>query len=184
MKFLEKFTLIVYSYIILFIAIILCLLIFNWVDLGTISNVLKIVTTQEPTSKITLAVSVIFILLSLKCIFFDSSSKEKIKEAQGILLKNESGKLLISKETLDNIVKSVVSGFESVKECIPKISVNEENEITITLQITVSENAVIKELASNLQNKVKEEVKAISDLEVKEVNIKVLNFSQENKEQD
>ena len=177
MKFLEKFTLIVYSYIILFIAIILCLLIFNWVDLGTISNVLKIVTTQEPTSKITLAVSVIFILLSLKCIFFDSSSKEKIKEAQGILLKNESGKLLISKETLDNIVKSVVSGFESVKEC-------EENEITITLQITVSENAVIKELASNLQNKVKEEVKAISDLEVKEVNIKVLNFSQENKEQD
>lgn len=184
MKFLEKFTLIVYSYIILFITIILCLLIFNWVDLGTISNVLNIVTTQEPTSKITLAVSVIFILLSLKCIFFDSSAKEKIKETQGILLKNESGKLLISKETLDNMVKAIVAGFESVKECIPKISVNEKNEITITLQITVSENAVIKELASNLQNKVKEEVKAISDLEVKEVNIKVLNFSQENEEQD
>ena len=35
--------------------------------------------------------SVVFILLSIKCIFFDTTSREQIKERQGVLLENESG---------------------------------------------------------------------------------------------
>ena len=37
-------------------------------------------------------------------------------------------------------------------------------------------NAVIKELSTNLQNKIKDTIKKASDLEVKEVNIKVKNI--------
>lgn len=181
MKFLERFVLIVYSYIMILIAIILCLSIFNWLDFRTVTNILDIMVTGETASKITLGVSVIFILLSLKCIFFSSSSNDKAKDTQGILLKNENGELLISKETLDSMIKSAVSGFDNVKECTPKISVNEENEISITLQIVVGENVILKELATNLQEKVKEELKKTSDLEVKKVNIKVLNLSQASK---
>ena len=176
MKFLERFALVVYSYIMLLIAVILGLLIFNWIDFETVGNMINALLTGAVTSKVTLAICVIFILLSIKCIFFDESSKEKIRESQGILLKNENGELMISKDSIDNMVKNAVSGFANVKECNTKIDVNSENQIIITLLLVVNENVVIKDLASNLQTKVKEEIKKISDLDVQEVNVKIVNL--------
>lgn len=180
MKFLERFTLIIYSLVILILSVILSLLIFNWMDFGTVMDMIEALITGSLSSKITLGVCVIFILLSIKCMFFDETSKEVQKEAQGVLLKNENGQLMISRETIDNIVKNAVTGFENVKECNTKIEVNEQNQLKITLLLKVSENVVIKELASNLQTKIKDEVKKVSDLEVQEVNVKVMSI-QENK---
>lgn len=176
MKFLERFTLVVYSYIILILAVILSLLIFNWINFDTVSEMVESLLTGTITSKITLAISVVFMLLSIKCIFFDEKSKEKLKDAQGILLKNENGELMISKESIDNMVKNAVSGFDNVKECNTRIDVNSDNQIVITLFLVVNENVIIKDLASNLQTKVKEEVKKISDLDVQEVNVKITNL--------
>lgn len=184
MKFLERFALIMYSYIVLIIAVILSLLIFNWISIETVGDMVNVLLTGTVVSKVTLVVCIVFILLSIKCIFFDEKSKEKLKETQGILLKNENGELMISKESIDNMVKNAVTGFENVKECNTKIDVNSENQIIITLYIVVNENVVIKDLASNLQGKVKQEVKNISDLDVTEVNVKVINLqgSKKNKE--
>ena len=176
MKFLERFALITYSLIILILSVILSLLIFNWMDFETVAEMINAMITGSLSSKITLGICVIFILLSIKCLFFDEKSKEVLKETQGILLKNENGQLMISRETIDNMVKNVVTGFENVKACNTKIDVNEENQLKITLFLTVNENVVIKELASNLQIKIKEEVKKISDLDVQEVNVKVMSL--------
>ncbi len=180
MKFLERFTLVTYSLIILILAVILSLLIFNWMDFEVVTDMVEALITGSLSSKITLGVCVVFILLSIKCMFFDESSKEAIKEAQGILLKNENGQLMISRETIDNMVKHAVVGFENVKQCNTKIDVNAENQLNITLFLVVNENVVIKELASNLQTKIKEDVKRVSDLDVQEVNVKVMSL-QENK---
>ena len=184
MKFLERFALVVYSYIILILAVVLSLLIFNWLDFEVVSEMTETLLTGAISSKITLAVCVLFMLLSIKCIFFDERSKEKIKESKGILLKNENGQLMISKESIDNMVKNAVAGFENVKECNTKIDVNSENQIIITLYLIVNENVVIKDLASNLQAKVRDEVKKIADLDVQEVNVKVMELqgSKKNKE--
>ena len=180
MKFLERFTLVIYSLIILILAFVTSLLIFNWMDFETVTDMVKALLTGTVSSKITLGVCVLFVLLSIKCIFFDEKSKEVLKDAQGILLKNENGQLLISKETIDNMVKNAVTGFENVKQCNTKIDVTETNQLKITLFLTVNENVVIKELASNLQNKIKDEVKKTSDLDVQEVNVKIMGI-QENK---
>jgi len=180
MKFLEKFTLITYSLIILILSVMLSLLIFNWIDFGTVMDMLQALITGTLSSKITLGVCVVFILLSIKCMFFDEGSKQALKDAQGILLKNENGQLMISKETIDNMVKNAVIGFENVKGCNTKIDVSEQNQLKITLFLTVNENVIIKELASNLQTKIKNDVKRISDLDVEEVNVKVMSL-QENK---
>lgn len=176
MKFLERFTLVIYSLIILILSIILSLLIFNWMKYSTFTDMLKALITGAVSSKIALGVCVVFILLSIKCIFFDEKSKEVIKDAQGIMLKNENGKLMISKETIENMVKNTVIGFENIKQCNIKIEVNEENLLKITLFLEVTENVIIKELANNLQLKIKEEVKKISDLDVQEVNVKIMNL--------
>ena len=94
MKFLERFTLIVYSFIILLISVVLSLLIFNWIDFDVVMEMLKALVTGDLSSKITLGVSIVFILLSIKCMFFDEKSKERVKETQGILLKYENGQLM------------------------------------------------------------------------------------------
>ena len=178
MKFLERFALIVYSYIIILLSVVLSLLVFNWIDFDVVTDMMRALVTGDISSKITLGVSVIFILLSIKCIFFDEKSKEKVKETQGVLLKNENGQLMISKETIDNIVKNAVAGFNNVKECHTRIDVNNENQLIITLFLSVYQNIVIKELASNLQNKIKEEVKKVSDLDVQEVNVKITSLEE------
>lgn len=182
MKFLERLALIIYSYIMLALAILACLLVFNWIDINTISNVIENVLKGQVSANIVLATSVVIILLSIKCIFFDSSYQQKLKATQGVLLKNESGKLMISKETINNLVKTVVKNFESIKDCNTKIDLDSTNQLIITLFLVVNENVIIKELATNLQNKIKEEVKNTSDLDVKEVNIKIINLENEEKE--
>ena len=77
MKIIEKITLIIYATLMLVVSILLCLLIFGWLDFDIMSNFFQLMITGETTSKILLGVSIIFILLSIKCIFFDSNSKEK-----------------------------------------------------------------------------------------------------------
>ena len=41
----------------------------------------------------------------------------------------------------------------------------------------MKDNVIIKDLANSLQNKVKEEMKKTSDLDVKNVNIKIIDMS-------
>ena len=53
---------------------------------------------------------------------------------------------------------------------------DKDNNLTVYVNLVVRENAVIKELSTNLQNKIKDTIKKASDLEVKEVNIKVKNI--------
>ena len=95
MKILEKLTLSVYSIIMLIISIIVCLLVVGWLDINLVGKIVTNVIVGEKSGVVLLAFGVVFILLSIKCIFFDSSSKEKTRESQGILLENETGKLMI-----------------------------------------------------------------------------------------
>lgn len=178
MKVIEKITLIIYSNIMLILSIILCLLIFGWLDMGVVGNVIKNCITTDPGSKITLGVSIVFILLSIRCIFFDPTSKEEIKDKQGVLLENSNGKLMISKETIENLVESVAKGFKEAESITTRVELDKENNVSIFANLVVSSDAIIKELSADLQNKIKERVKMATDLDVKEVNITVKKVSQ------
>lgn len=173
MKILEKITLIIYSNIMLILSVVLCLLVFGWIDIELVGGILIKIIMGETTSKIVLGVSLLFILLSIKCIFFDSTSKEQTKERQGVLLENESGKLMISKETIENLVNSVALNFQSAQEVTTRVALDKESNVTVFINLTVSEEAIIKDLSANLQARIKEKVKEATDLEVKEVNITV-----------
>lgn len=172
-KILEKITLIIYSNIMLILSIILCLLVFGWLDIGLVGDIVTKIIVGETSSKIILGLSVIFILLSIKCIFFDTTSKEQIKERQGVLLENESGKLMISKETIENLVNSVALNFQSAEDVTTRVELDKENNVKVFVNLIVNEEAVIKDLSANLQARIKEKVKTATDLEVKEVNITV-----------
>ncbi len=178
MKILEKITLIIYANIMLILSVILCLLVFGWLDISLVGDILTKIIVGDTSSKILLGLSLIFILLSIKCIFFDATSKEQIKERQGILLENESGKLMISKETIENLVNSVALNFQSAEEVTTRVELDKENNVKVFVNLIVNEEAIIKDLSANLQVKIKEKVKLATDLEVKEVNITVKKVAQ------
>lgn len=45
MKFLERFALIVYSYIIILLSVVLSLLVFNWIDFGVVTDMMHALVT-------------------------------------------------------------------------------------------------------------------------------------------
>jgi len=173
MKVVEKITLFLYSNIMLILSIILCLLVFGWLDMGLAGGIVQKIITGDLSGKIILGISLLFILLSIKCIFFSNTSSNETKNTQGVLLENESGKLLISKETIENLVNSVALNFENSEQVTTRIDLDKDNNVIVYVNLTVSSEAVIKDLSSNLQKEIKEKIKNATDLEVKEVNITV-----------
>lgn len=121
MKIIEKITLVLFSTLMLIISTIGCLLIFGWLDLKFIESVFTHIFQNSVSSNILLGLNIIFILLSIRCIFFDSSSKQQNEYKNGILLENADGKLLITKETIENLVNGVVKGFDSAEDVTTRI---------------------------------------------------------------
>ena len=178
MKFLNKLALIIFSWIVLIVSVILCMIIMKWISLAQVQVFLTNALVNETSSRAILGISILFILLAIKCIFFSSyTSNSNGSDGQGVLLENQNGKLMISKETLENLVNSVAKGFEGTEEINTKIELDKENNVNVYANLVVSTDVVIKDLSSNLQNKIKEKVKSSTDLEVKEVNIKIKNVA-------
>lgn len=177
MKFIEKVSLTIFSIIVLVLSLVLCLLVFGWLEVSNIYYGFKYFVSTPTTTNITLGASIVFMLLAIKCIFFPSYNKEKGTKIEGILLENESGKLLISIETIENLVRGVISGFENVKSTNCRVKLDKQvNNVVIDLNLVVSSDTIIKDLSTNIQNRIKEVVKTTTDIEVKQINIKIKNI--------
>ena len=177
MKIIEKISLTIFSTIILILSLVLSLMLFNWLDIMNAYYLLKYLISTPLATNISLVIAIILMLLSLKCIFFPSYNKERNERAEGILLENEAGKLLISIETIENLVKGVIAGFENVKSTNCKVKLDKQiNNVTIDLNLVVSSDTIIKDLSSNLQTRIKEVIKTTTEIDVKQINIKIKNI--------
>ncbi len=179
MKIIEKITLIIYSNIILIMAVIASLLIFGWLDIDIVQKMIKTLLMSDTSSKVILLVNVIAILLSIRCIFFDPTSKKELKDKQGVFLANDNGKLMISKETIENLVEAVTKQYKMAKEVSSRVELDKDNNVNIFVNLVVGSDTIIKDLSVDLQNKIKAKIKETTDLEVKEVNIAIKKAVQE-----
>ena len=179
MKVIEKITLIIYANIMLILSIIACLLVFGWLDIGIVGSLIKTLLVSATSSKIILGISIVFILLSIRCIFFDPTSKQEQKDKQGILLANDNGKLMISKDTIEDLVEAVTKQYKMAKDVSSKVELDKDNNVNIFVNLVVGSDTVIKDLSKDLQDKIKSKVKETTDLEVKQVNITVKKAVQE-----
>lgn len=177
MKILDKIAFVLFSCIILIASIMLGLLIFGWINLATIVAVIRTLLMSATASNITLGVVTVLILLSIKCIFFDSTTSREDRSEKGILVEDETGKLFISKATMENLVTGVVKSFETAQEVRSKIFLDKENNINVEVTIFVNEEVAIKELSQNMKMKIRETIKKSMDLEVKEVIINVKDIT-------
>lgn len=177
MKILDKFNLVLFSILVLIISLIICLLSFGWLDLSLALESIAFLATDTVANNISLGVSIILILLAIKSIFFNSYSKEKMQSKEGILLENDNGKLLVSRDTIESLTNAVVKSFDSAENVMTKVEVDNESHVKIYITLFVYPDAVIKELSNKLQINVKETIKKSLDLDVTEVNIRIKNIS-------
>ncbi len=183
MRILDKIALVIFSIVMLILSVVVILTIAGWMDAAIIYILISTLLTNKMACNIALGVSIVFILLCIKTIFFTSSSKDE-KYSDSILLENDDGRLIITKETLIGLINGVVNGFDSVKSSQAKILLDDENNVLITLNIETTKDTIIKELINNLQTKIKEKLKESLDLEVKSLDVRVKNIVEEKEEKE
>ena len=175
MKKIDYLILVIFSVIILIIGVVINLLIIGWLDYSTAFNAIQKALTTQPYIKIVLGITEVFMLLAIICIFADSGDKEEQKSGRDVLMQNDNGKLMISRETIENLVNNVVKEFPGAKEAHTRIALDAQNNVAVLVDLTVTQDVVIKELTLNMQNRIKEAIKKTSDLEVNEVNVRIKN---------
>ena len=174
MKILEKFVLILYSFLVLVISVVLCLVIFKIIDIETINNCIEYMLEDSTILITVLASSIVCILLSIRCLFFRKRKEIKKSDATDILLENESGRLLISKRAIENAVKNVVNdAVKDTKDCKVIVDIDPANYLSVYVSILLNNNLKIRDMTLDLQLKIKSQIKDDFVLDVKQVNIKI-----------
>lgn len=177
MKILDRIGLTLFSIIILLVSLTICITICGWLDIDVIQDALKYVLTNTIPARVTIIISVILGILAIKCIFFNSFTKDADRTKAGILLENENGKLLVSKDTIENLANSVINNFPSAENVTTRVDADATNNLSIFVTLSVYSDAVIKDLTTKIQKDVKETIKNSIDLDIKEVNVKIKNIT-------
>ena len=142
-------------------------------DLG--SNIMEGIIEGEFWSKILFAIFVVLTVFSIKEIAFGEKVSREGKE--GLILENESGKLIISKESLESLVAGVGKEIEGVESVASRTFIDTEKNVVVEVNVVVGRDVALKDISTELQKRVKIALKQTADLDVKFVNIKIKNIS-------
>ena len=175
MKFLDRFILRLFALIIGIMAVLLILFITGILPVSYITDVVSFLTDGTKIMKYTLIVCSVLLLFVLKGLCFQSRPEKDGKE--GIVLENTNGKLVISKDTLDNIISGVARDIPGTESTSSRTIVDKNRNLKVYVTTLVNRDVMIKDVSKELQEKVIDAMKKTADLDVKEVNIKVKNVT-------
>lgn len=175
MKFLDKLALKIFSIIIFIITIALILIITEIISIDNMLNKISEISTGETAIQVTIAVIAVLMLLAIKGLFFTSKPEDNGKD--GIVLENTSGKLVISKESLESLIASVIKEIPGAETVSSKTILDKNKNLIIFVTAIVSKDVMLKDISNELQLKIKETMKKTADLDVKEVNIRIKNIT-------
>lgn len=176
MKFLDKLVLKIFSIIILVLTVCAILIMTNIITIEDISNELVRFLDGENGIKILIGIIAILMLFAIKGLFFTSKSNKDTSK-DGIVLENNSGKLIISKESLENLIYSVVKDIPGAETVTSRTILDKDKNLIVNVTVIVSKDIMLKDITTELQRKVKEAMKNTADLDVKEVNIRIKNIT-------
>ena len=177
MKILDKIGLVLFSSLILLGGLVVLFAISGWLELDIVLNSVEFIITEEFASKVTFVITVLLILLAVKCIFLNSDSKGTSNSKDGVLLENDNGKLLVTRDTIESLANAVVKNYETAQNAVTKVELDNESNVSIFITLFVYPDAIIKDLTISLQRDIKETIKKSLDLEVKDVNVRIKNIT-------
>ena len=174
MKILEKFVLILYSFLMLIVSAIVCLILFKVISIDQIKECIEYVQKDTALVITIITIAIVCILLSIRCLFFRKKKQIKKSNTTEILLENESGRLLISKNAIENAAKNIVKESLHLNTDIKVTAdIDPANNISIYIAVMLDRALNVRDLTLDLQLRIKNEIKNSFGLEVKQVNIKV-----------
>ena len=174
MKFFEKTCLVLFSIIIFVLAVIVILISLGVIENTVFATALTYLMCRELSLKITIIVAVILLVLSGKFIIFGTSKEEFTKD--GIVLENTNGKLIISKESLENMILSSTKEINGLDYVNSKTLVDKEHKLLVYVTVIVTGEIIVKDASKQLQDNIKETMRNTADLEVSSVSITVKNI--------
>ena len=167
MKIIDRIILIIFSIIIFTLSVISMLVLFGVMEISTITYAIQAVKNNDGVFRVIIAVLAVLILFAIKAIL----TKEEREE--GIIVENTNGKLLITKDSLENLVNSTVKEFDAIDSVSSKVILDKDKNLRAFVFISLTKNVIIKDLSIEIQNSVKQCLKETMDLETKEVSIKI-----------
>ena len=174
MRVLENLFIKIFSLLVLAISVIVILIGFDIVEFKIFAEIVDFLYATELKSKITLVVAAIFSLVAIKILLTRRGKPKNSKD--GIILENGSGKLIISRESLDNMIFNASKDVPGAENITSKTYLDLEQNLRVFVTVTVSSDVSIKDISTRLQSKIKSTIKQTADLEVSEVNVKIKNI--------
>lgn len=174
MKFFESACLKLFSIIIFICALVVLLMTFKMVEITLFTTVISYILAREILLKITIVVLVTLLVLSARFILF-GTGKDEFK-SDGIILENASGKLIISKESLENMILNSTKTIDGLEYVNCKIGVDKEHKLSVYVVVNVQNNIIVKDVSKQLQDNIKENMKNTADLDVSAVSITIRNI--------
>lgn len=178
MRLVERFSIIVFSVLVLVLSCFTMFVSTNLISVGVFDDIFEVLSEHLA---ITICVCVLLSLWSIANVFLKSDSRKE--NVNGILLENENGSLLITKDSISNLVESVIKKNNDVKQENVKIEFTTNKDIIINIVVSVKDSIVMKETSAKLQENIKMIIKKATDLDVKQINIKIKGIEQEKKTQ-
>lgn len=175
MKFLEKLSLILFSLIMSVISIGLILIMLDVIQISVVTKTISLILKDDFSIKLTIGMAVVILLLALKCIFFGSEPEDDGRN--GVTLENGAGKLVISKESLENIIANIVKEVQGIEAISSRTILDKNNNLVVYVTTLVSKDMMIKDVSAQIQDKIKEVLSKTADLEVGQVNVRVKNIT-------
>lgn len=174
MKFFESACLKLFSIIIFICALVVLLMTFKMIEITLFATVISYILAREILLKITIVVLVTLLVLSARFILF-GTGKDEFK-SDGIILENASGKLIISKESLENMILNSTKTIDGLEYVNCKIGVDKEHKLSVYVVVNVQNNIIVKDVSKQLQDNIKENMKNTADLDVSAVSITIRNI--------
>lgn len=175
MKWLDKLALKIFSILIFAIAILVLLVVTGILPYTEIVGWIIGLTDNDMGIKVAAIVLGVLVLLAIKGFFFTSKPEDNGKD--GIILENTSGKLVISKESLENLIASVIKDIPGADTVSSRTILDKDRNLIVYVTAVVSKDVMLKDISNELQTKIKDAMKRTADLDVKEVNIKIKNIT-------
>ena len=174
MRILEKFALILFSLLTLIISVVICLILFNIINIEQIKFGMDFIMSDMALTITVLSVSIFCILLSIRCLFFRRKKQIKKSTSEDVLLENESGRLLISKNSIENAVNNIVKTTMSKGSDIKvTVDIDPANNISVYVSVVLDNIEKVKSATIDLQMKIKDKIKENFGIDIKQVNIKI-----------
>ena len=175
MTLFEKIVSITFSVIVLIVSVSFVLTLGGVLEPDLGSNLMTNIMEGEFFSKLLFLISVILMIMSLKEIAFGKKLQKEGRD--GIVLENETGKLIISKESLESLIAGEAKEIDGTESISSKTFLDIDKNLIVDVNVVVNKDISIKEISAELQKRIKDVLKRTADLNTKNINIRIKNIS-------